>query len=148
MDHARIVAVADRLIDPYEHARTIEPITASDAGFGVDAGYAVLREIYARRLAAGWQAVGRKIGFTNRTIWARYGVDGPMWAHIYSQTVQRVPDGVATRSVSGFVQPRLEPEIVFGVNGTLTDAWPLTPGARWRSEFGSLGLPGMELQAE
>jgi 2-oxo-3-hexenedioate decarboxylase len=32
--------------------------------------------------------------------------------------------------------------------GTLTDAWPLTPGTRWRSEFGALGLVGMELQIE
>ena len=117
MDDARIAAVADTLIDAYDRAHTIEPITASDVSFDVETGYRVLREIHARRVARGWHAVGRKIGFTNRTIWARYGVDRPMWAHVYSHTVHRVPDGPATLSVFPFVQPRIEPEIVFGVNG-------------------------------
>lgn len=68
MDSSRITALADRLIDAYDRASTLDPITTSDPSFDVAAGYAVLREIESRPVASGWQPVGRKIGFTNRTI--------------------------------------------------------------------------------
>lgn len=134
MDRARIVAVADRLIEAYDRAHTIDPITASDSCFDVPAAYGVLREIHARRVASGWQSIGRKVGFTNRTIWARYGVNRPMWAHVYSNTVHRAPDGTASLSVSRFVQPRIEPEIVFGVKGpvpTVGDARAVLDAVEW-----------------
>ena len=115
MDAARIAAVADRLIEAYKRGSSLAPITDSDSSFDVASGYAVLREIHARRVASGWQPVGRKIGFTNRTIWARYGVDLPMWAHIYAQTVRRAPEGRVTFALGGLVQPRIEPEVVFGL---------------------------------
>jgi 2-oxo-3-hexenedioate decarboxylase len=30
---------------------------------------------------------GRKIGFTNRTIWAEYNVYGPIWGYVHNRTV-------------------------------------------------------------
>jgi len=122
VDHARISALAGRLLDAYEGSHTLDPITASDPSFDMAAAYAVLREIHARRTASGWRAVGRKIGFTNRTIWARYGVDRPWWAHVYSHTVHHAPDGHAARAIAGFVQPRIEPEVVFGLRGPVPAA--------------------------
>lgn len=126
MDHDRIVTLADRLIDAYDRAYTLDPITTSDPSFDVAAGYAVLREIQARRAASGWRPVGRKIGFTNRRIWTRYSVDRPMWANIYAHTVRRAPNGHATLVLTGFVQPRIEPEVVFGLRGPV----PRTGDAR------------------
>jgi 2-oxo-3-hexenedioate decarboxylase len=81
-----IGAIAGRLIAAYDSATTLAPITAGDPDFDVAAGYDVLREIESRRTAGGWTPVGRKIGFTNRTIWPRYGVYLPMWAHVWSHT--------------------------------------------------------------
>jgi 2-oxo-3-hexenedioate decarboxylase len=61
----------------------------------------------------GGTRVGRKIGFTNRTIWDRYGVHHPIWGWMYDDTVKvHGPGDEATIDVSQFVQPRLEPEIV------------------------------------
>ena len=40
-----------------------------------------------KREARGERPIGRKIGFTNRTIWAEYGVYAPMWGHVYDRTV-------------------------------------------------------------
>jgi 2-keto-4-pentenoate hydratase len=68
------------------------------------------------------QSVGRKIGFTNRTIWPRYGVFQPMWAHVWSHTVHFADAGQAILPLRGLVQPRIEPEIVFKLAGPL----PLT----------------------
>ena len=104
------------------HARTLPPISDTDASFDVASAYAVLHEIHARRTAMGWRRVGRKIGFTNRTLWERYGVDRPMWASVFAETVQRAPTGRHTLSLSGLVQPRIEPEVVFGLRGPVTNA--------------------------
>ena len=127
-------AIADRLIAVYDNATLLAPITGSDPAFDVAAGYGVLHEIEARRVAAGWRPVGRKIGFTNRTIWPRYGVYLPMWAHVWEHTVHRAPDYRATLSLATFVQPRIEPEVVFGLKAPVavdSDATAVLASADW-----------------
>jgi hypothetical protein len=69
---AAIRAIADRLIAADDDATTVVPISAATLGFDIAAVHDVLREVEARRLAQGWRAVGRKIGFTNRTVWPLY----------------------------------------------------------------------------
>ncbi len=110
VDH---VAIADRLIAAYDGITTLAPITAGQPDFRTDDGYAVLAIIEARRRAQNWISVGRKIGFTNRTIWVRYGVAQPLWASMWSHTVQFAPGGRATLDARRFVNPRIEPEVVF-----------------------------------
>ena len=65
--------IADRLIAAYDSASTLTSISASVPDFDIDDSYRVLAEIQKRRRGQGWQPVGRKLGFTNTTIWARYG---------------------------------------------------------------------------
>lgn len=105
--------LADALIDCQDRAGTLAPITAGDPTFDVPRAYDVLAEINARREAQGWTPIGRKIGFTNRTIWERYGVYQPMWAPVWSHSVHFAGHGAATLSLAGFVRPRIEPEVVF-----------------------------------
>jgi 2-oxo-3-hexenedioate decarboxylase len=107
--------IADRLIDAYDRRAIIEPITATEPGFDIAAAYDVLHLIEGERHTRGWRPAGRKIGFTNSTIWERYGVDGPMWARVWDRTVIFARDGAASLSLSPFVQPRIEPEIVCGI---------------------------------
>jgi len=109
----RIGAIAGRLIAAYDGATTLDPITAGDPRFDVAAAYDVLREIETRRVADGWQPIGRKIGFSNRTLWPRYGVHQPMWAHVWAHTVVQATENRATLALAPFVQPRIEPEVVF-----------------------------------
>jgi 2-oxo-3-hexenedioate decarboxylase len=109
-----IAAIAERLIAAYDGATQIAPVTAADPGFDIPAAYEVLREIEKRRrIVQGWQAVGRKIGFTNTTIWTRYGVSRPMWAHVWAHSVHYAAEGHCTLGLKTFVQPRIEPEVVF-----------------------------------
>jgi 2-oxo-3-hexenedioate decarboxylase len=117
-----LTAIADRLIAAQDAAAMLPPFTADNPDFSVADAYAVMAEIEARRRAQGWWPVGRKIGFTNTTIWPRYGVYQPMWAHVWTSTVQYAHDGRATLSLQSLVQPRIEPEVVFG----LRRAVPLT----------------------
>ena len=110
---ASIAEIAERLIDCQDRAKTLASISASDPSFDVSCAYEVLAAIVARRKAQGWQPVGRKIGFTNRTIWSRYGVDRPMWAPTWVHSVHFAAEGRASLPLAGFVQPRIEPEVVF-----------------------------------
>jgi 2-keto-4-pentenoate hydratase len=113
--------LATRLIAAYDAARTIAPITDEAADFDVAAAYAVLAEIERRRREQGWVPAGRKIGFTNRTIWPRYGVYDPIWAHTWTHTVHHAVDGHAMLAIAGFAQPRIEPEVVFRLRGPVPD---------------------------
>jgi 2-oxo-3-hexenedioate decarboxylase len=115
-------ALAARLIGAYDAATMLPPITADLAEFDIAAGYDVLFEIERRRRAQGWIPVGRKIGFTNRTIWPRYGVYDPMWAHMWGHTVHHANAGQATLALGDFVQPRIEPEVVFGLAAPVADS--------------------------
>jgi 2-keto-4-pentenoate hydratase len=109
--------IADRLIDADATATMLEPISATVAGFDSEAAYEVLDRIAALRRRQGWTQVGRKIGFTNRTIWEFFGVDRPMWAHMWSTTVTHAQDDMVLR-LDRFVQPRIEPEVVFKLRET------------------------------
>jgi len=76
-------------------------------------GYAAARALHAKRLAEGWMPVGRKIGFTNRTLWPRYGVYEPIWGTVYDRTLLIAHDDHCVVSLVGLTQPRIEPEICF-----------------------------------
>ncbi len=76
--------------------------------------------VRALRTARGERVVGYKAGFTNRTIWARYGVFAPIWGPVYDTTVAWCDDR-GTVDLSGTCQPRLEPECVFGLSATPPD---------------------------
>jgi len=73
--------------------------------------------VRALRVARGEQPRGYKIGFTNRTIWQRYRVFAPIWGTVWDTTLLWC-DGRGVMSLRGLCQPRLEPEIVFGIRGT------------------------------
>ncbi len=134
-------AIATRLIAAYDGATTLAPITSSAPDFSVTDAYAVLDVIERRRRAQGWISVGRKIGFTNRTIWPRYGVDAPAWAHIWAHTVLFAEGGRATLDLRRFVNPRIEPEVVFKLNGPVPlsdDPVALLSAVEWMA-------PGFEI---
>lgn len=69
------------------------------------------------RMARGEAPRGFKIGFTNRNIWLRYGVFGPIWGTVYASTISYC-EGQGCVSLKGTCQPRLEPEAVFGMKAT------------------------------
>jgi 2-keto-4-pentenoate hydratase len=88
--------------------------SSSSPGLSVDDAYRVtslLRQMYE---ASGATAVGRKIGFTNRTIWAQYGVYAPIWGHVFDRSVHDLAT-VGSLPLAPFSEPRIEPEIVFGL---------------------------------
>ena len=111
-----IRAIAHQIKTAQDQDLPFPQITAQNPGFDVAAAYAVAGRIHAMRLAEGKLAVGRKIGFTNPAMWAQYGVSAPIWAYVYDTTVVNLSDtanNVATCCLHNFVNPKIEPEIIF-----------------------------------
>jgi 2-keto-4-pentenoate hydratase len=106
-------ALSAELISLDETPREVPPFSARHAGLTPESGYRAAARLHADRLARGWQALGRKIGFTNRTLWARYGVHEPMWGTVYDRTLLGATNDRVTIPLAGLVQPRIEPEICF-----------------------------------
>ena len=77
--------------------------------------YAAARALHQARVREGWRPLGRKIGFTNRSIWPRYGVYEPIWGTVYDRTLIKATDSQAAVALPGLHQPRIEPEICFGL---------------------------------
>jgi len=107
-----IEEVATELVDALDGNTTIGAITNRDPGFDAEAAYQVSAEILRRRRARGEKPVGRKVGFTNRTIWTEYGVSSPIWGCVYDSTVTYLDEPEGKRAIGHLSQPRLEPEIV------------------------------------
>lgn len=106
--------IAQELLLAREGAVTLSLISARYPGAALADAYAILDRLTARREALGEQRCGYKIGFTNRTIWPRYGVFAPIWAPVWRSTVSFLDEPQGHLSMQGLCQPRLEPEIVFG----------------------------------
>jgi 2-oxo-3-hexenedioate decarboxylase len=102
---------ADAVLDALDSHRLIGLLSDRDPSLDEDGAYAIAWEVDARRRERGERPVGRKIGFTNRTIWAEYGVSAPIWSHVYDSTVRHAPDGHARVALGHLLQPRIEPEI-------------------------------------
>ena len=111
--------IARELLDALDRGGTIPSIVGRNPGFDWDEGYAVAAEILKLRRARGERTVGRKIGFTNRNIWAEYGATAPIWAHVYDRTVVVAERDRAALSLKGSARPRLEPEIAFKLKAPL-----------------------------
>lgn len=127
-------AIATEIAHAVERGRQISTFTSRSPAFDVDAAWRVLARLHAMRIRAGFRPVGRKIGFTNTTIWERYGVDRPMWSHVWDRTLSDWPGGEARISISALCEPRIEPEVVFGLRAPLPagrDAPAILEAVEW-----------------
>jgi 2-keto-4-pentenoate hydratase len=85
-------------------------------GVGPDlaAAYAGALAVRALREARGERPRGYKIGFTNHTIWPRYGIHAPIWGTVWDSGLQFC-EREGRIDLRGTVQPRLEPELAFAL---------------------------------
>ena len=74
-----------------DNARQIIPFSARYPGLTLDDAYRISDRLCALRTARGERVIGRKIGFTNRTIWAEYAVYAPIWGFVFDTTVFDLP---------------------------------------------------------
>ena len=107
-------AIVDEVLGVLGTGRQIAPLTSRRPGFELADAYRVARAICDERIARGDRPVGRKIGFTNRSAWANLKVAAPIWGYMYASTAHDLgPDSHVP--LAGLSEPRIEPEIVFGL---------------------------------
>lgn len=114
---------AHQLLDARAQAKLISPLSA-DIPLTVADAYDIAKSIIDIRTAEGETMIGRKIGFTNRKIWSRYGVSEPVsmpiWTPLFDTTVRFTEDNRGVQSLRGALQPRIGPELVFKLGATPT----------------------------
>jgi 2-oxo-3-hexenedioate decarboxylase len=108
--------IAAEVLAAFDAGRPIRPVSETVRPFGMAEAYAVTAAVRRLRELRGERPVGRKIGFTNRTIWDEYGIDAPIWGDMLDSTVRPIGDG--RFSLGRLVEPRIEPEIAFGLART------------------------------
>ncbi|MFA8385710.1 MAG: 2-keto-4-pentenoate hydratase [Pelagibaca sp.] len=116
---------ANALLEAFDRNSQIAPLTDTSPDLTLDEGYGIAAQVGEMRRARGEQIAGRKIGFTNRTIWPIYNVDAPVWGWMYDGGVHDIPaDGVIP--LPALPELRIEPEIVFGFKASPTPEMDLT----------------------
>ena len=113
MKAERVESLAQQMLQAWDCARCVPLPSADAAGLSNEEAYAVAGRLHELRMARGERPVGWKIGFTNRSLWPRYGVDRPMWAPVWDTTTRVLDGHEASLSMKGLSQPRIEPEIAF-----------------------------------
>ena len=106
--------VARALLAARDRCRVTMPPTQREEQFGLEEAYRVAAALDRRLLARGYRRAGWKVGFTNKAIWPRLGLDEPILAPVYDRTL-RIAAPASEISLGEFCAPRLEVEVVFGV---------------------------------
>ena len=111
-DTRALLAIATEAFAALGNTHQISPFSARPAGLGVEDAYRVTPLVRQMYEAEGARAVGRKIGFTNRTIWSQYGVYAPIWGHVFDRSVhalaavEALPRGAKANSACRAIEKR------------------------------------------
>lgn len=113
--HPRTTAHAHTILAAQARRRQMAPLSATDPALGLPDAYRIAAEVRRLREARGERVVGRKVGFTNTTIWREYAVHAPIWGYVYDTTRRDRSALPHPLALTPFLEPRIEPEIVFGL---------------------------------
>ena len=105
-------AIAAEAFTALRDTRQITPFSGRSAGLSVEDAFRITPLVRRMYEAEGARVVGRKIGFTNRTIWAQYGVYAPIWGYVFDRSAREL-ETIEALPLGPFSEPRIEPEIMF-----------------------------------
>lgn len=90
----------------------VEPFSRRGVPFDLATAYQIVSRVGELRRTLGQKPVGRKIGFTNRSIWGPHGISAPIWNYVFDTTVSNAVAGQSRIRLIGMPEPRIEPELV------------------------------------
>lgn len=95
---------------------------SSQFDLSIPDAYEIAKASDSIRMAEGEMRIGRKLAFTNRKLWNKYGtktaICEPFWSSLFDSTVRYVENNYVYQSLTGALQPRIEPEVVFKLGRT------------------------------
>jgi 2-oxo-3-hexenedioate decarboxylase len=106
--------IAAQVVSSLASHRQIPPFSHSLSEPNIADAYRLPALLRAAFEARGEKITGRKIGFTNRHMWAAHGVRAPIWGYCTDRTTFEL-ETTPVQHVSEFAEPRIEPEIMFGL---------------------------------
>ena len=106
---SQVVEFARLLDDAAINARSVQQIDPRGK-LALAHAYAIQAASIQRRVNRGERRVGVKMGFTSRAKMIQMGIDDVIWGRLSSD--MQVEEGTAVK-YSGFVHPRVEPELAF-----------------------------------
>jgi 2-oxo-3-hexenedioate decarboxylase len=109
-----VAAIAGDVVAALATEKQIAPFSSRPGGLTLGDAYRVTPLLRTAFEARGEKITGRKIGFTNSGMWKAYGVDAPIWGYATDRTTCDLAQA-ATINTPDFPEPRIEPEIMFGL---------------------------------
>lgn len=117
---SNLFEIAQQVRYAQDRALSIAPLTTTYPDLDLSSAYQIADLCYEAKLAIGAKRVGRKIGFTNASIWPTYNVKEPVWGSMYAHTVVELQSNTALCSLAHLSEPRIEPEIIFKLKSVPT----------------------------
>lgn len=112
MDQHLISELGDELYAALRARKTLSPLTTHHPEISIDDAYHISLHMLQRRIAAGEQLVGKKIGVTSKAVQDMLNVHQPDFGFLTD--AMHYPNGACiSLSKSGLIQPRAEGEIAF-----------------------------------
>ena len=139
MDQQTREDIAERLLGAYSTRKPVEPLTSQYDVIAEGDAYEIQLLQVARWTAAGARVRGHKVGLTSAAMQRQMSVDQPDYGHLLDRMFWPEQEPIP---VSGFLQPRVEPETAFVL------AKPLRgPGVTIADAIAAVGfvLPALEL---
>ena len=104
--------ISDEVMSLLGTGQQIAPFSTRYPGFDLAMAYEVVARVRDLRKDRGENTVGRKIGFTNRSIWGSLGIAAPIWNYVLDRTLVWATDNQASVGLQAMPEPRIEPELV------------------------------------
>lgn len=140
MSDASLIAELAEQLWQADHSRVpIQPLTAANPELTVDDAYAIQTHNIDRRVAAGAQMCGRKVGLTAATMQQLLGVNQPDFGILCSDMFVEDGDEVP---LADMIQPRVEAEMAFVLDSDLAG-----PGVTTANALAAIAgvLPAIEI---
>lgn len=115
LNQTTVMTLAQEVRAAQQQVTPLTPFTARIDSLSFEDAYAIAYALSSLRVANGERVIGKKIGFTNPDLWAQFKVETPAWGYLYDTDTTQFTDVPLTLSLRPYYQPRIEPEIVFGL---------------------------------
>jgi 2-keto-4-pentenoate hydratase len=110
VDPATLARTADQLLASYTSREAIDPLVAQFPDLQLEDSYEIQLLQIRARLAAGATIKGHKVGLTSKAMQRQLGVNQPDYGHLLDDMFFLENSPIP---MSGFIQPRVEPEVAF-----------------------------------
>lgn len=117
LSNAEIETLAGHLYDAASRRELVEPLSDTQPDLSVDVAYRIQDALVARHVGAGARVVGAKLGLTSKAKQVEMHVHEPIGGWLTDRMA--LPEG-EDLVVASLGQPRVEPEIAFGLRAGLS----------------------------